>query len=116
MTFIRLIPVFFSFMLIAAHFQRAGLSLIAILCLLPIGLLYFTRPWAIRILQLLLFLAALEWGRTLFHLIQMRIDTGLPWTRLAIILGVVILFTMGSALIFQHKQIKRKYGIIKRDR
>lgn len=111
MNVIRLIPVFFSFLLIAAHFQRAGLSLLAISCLLPIGLLYFTRPWSVRLLQTLLLLAACEWGRTLFYLAQARIDAGLPWTRLAMILGGVALFTLSSAFIFQHKQIKRKYGL-----
>lgn len=109
MNLIRLLPVFFSFLLIAAHFQRAGLSLIAIVCLLAPGLLYFTRPITIHILRVLLILAALEWVRTLLYLVQIRQDMGLPWTRLAIIIGGVALFTVASTLVFQHRSIKKKY-------
>ena len=111
MNFIRLLPVFFSFLLISAHFQRAGLSLIALLCLLAPGLLYFTRPWSPRILQILLLLSAVEWVRTLVYLVQLRQDLGMDWTRLAIILGGVSLFTAASALVFQHREIRKKYGL-----
>jgi hypothetical protein len=111
MTFIRLIPVFFSFLLIAAHFQRAGLTLLAITCLFIPGLLYFTRPWSIHIVRVFLLMAAIEWIRTLVFLVNLRLDAGLPWQRLAIIIGGVALFTVASALVFQHGEIKRKYGI-----
>ena len=111
MNFIRLLPVFFSFLLISAHFQRAGLSLIAVICLLAPGLLYFTRPWSLRILQILLLLSALEWVRTLIKLVQWRQEMGVEWTRLALILGCVALFTAGSTLVFRHREIKKKYGI-----
>ena len=111
MNFIRLLPVFFSFLLISAHFQRAGLSLIALLCLLAPGLLYFTRPWSPRILQILLLLSAVEWVRTLVYLVQLRQNLGMDWTRLAIILGGVSLFTAASALVFQHREIRKKYGL-----
>ena len=111
MNFIRLLPVFFSFLLISAHFQRAGLSLIALLCLLAPGPLYFTRPWSPRILQILLLLSAVEWVRALVYLVQLRQDLGMDWTRLAIILGGVSLFTAASALVFQHREIRKKYGL-----
>jgi len=111
MNFVRLIPVFFSFLLIAAHFQRAGSSILAIVCLLAPGLLYFTRPWSIRIIQTLMLLAALEWGRTLIYLVQLRQDFGMPWMRLAIIIGAVVLFTAASTLVFRHGSIKKKYNI-----
>ena len=111
MNFVRLLPVFFSFLLISAHFQRAGLSLIALLCLLAPGLLYFTRPWTPRILQILLLLSAVEWVRTLVYLVQLRQELGMDWTRLAIILGGVALFTAASALVFQHRGIRKKYGL-----
>lgn len=111
MNFIRLLPVFFSFLLISAHFQRAGLSLIALVCLLAPGLLYFTRPWSPRILQILLLLSAVEWLRTLVSLVQLRQELGMDWTRLAIILGCVAAFTAASALVFQNGGIRKKYGL-----
>jgi len=112
MNFVRLIPVFFSFLLIAAHFQRAGSTTLAIVCLLAPGLLFFTRPWSIRILQVLMLMAAIEWARTLFYLVQIRQDAGMPWMRLAIIIGAVALFTAASTLIFRNKSIKKKYNLI----
>lgn len=112
MNFIRLFPVFISFLLISAHFQRGGSSLIAILCLLAPGLLYFTKPWSPRILQVLLVLAALEWVRTLVYLVQLRQELGMDWVRLAIILGCVSLWTAASTLVFQHREIRRKYNFV----
>ena len=111
MSLVRLFPVFFSFLLIAAHFQRAGLSILAVACLLAPGLLYFTRLWSIRILQTLMFLASLEWIRTLIYLVQLRQGADMPWMRLAIVIGAVALFTAASTLVFRHRSIKRKYNL-----
>ena len=108
MNVVRLFPVFFSFLLIAAHFQRAGLSFVAAVCLLAPGLLYFTRPWSIRIIQTLMLLAAIEWVRTLIYLVQLRQEADLPWVRLAIIIGTVALFTGVSTLVFRQRSLKKK--------
>jgi len=113
MNFVRLLPVFLSFLLIAAHFQRAGFSILAVLCLLAPCLLYFTRPWSIRILQILMILSAIEWIRTLMYLVQLRQEADLPWLRLAVILGSVALFTAASTLVFRCQSIRRKYNGIK---
>ncbi len=78
--------------------------------LLAPGLLYFTRPFSIHTVRVLLFLAAIEWIRTLVSLVQIRQDMGLPWTRLAIIIGSVALFTAASTLVFRHKSIRKKYN------
>jgi hypothetical protein len=109
MNFVRLLPVFLSFLLIAAHFQRAGFSVLALLCLLAPCLLYFTRPWSIRVLQILMILSALEWIRTLMSLVQLRQEADLPWIRLAVILGSVALFTAASTFIFRCQSVRRKY-------
>ena len=110
MNFVRLLPVFFSFLLIAAHFHRAGSSILALTCLLAPCLLYFTRPWSVRLVQALLFLSAIEWIRTLVYLVQLRQDAGQPWMRLAIIIGSVALFTAASTLVFRHGSIRKKYN------
>lgn len=83
----------------------------ALLCLVTIFLLLVKKPWVARLFQLLLVLFALEWVRTLFVLIQLRIDADLPWTRLALILGIVTLFTATSALLFHNKNMKLRYKI-----
>ncbi len=61
--------------------------------------------------QIALPLAALEWIRTLYFFAQMRIESGQPWTRLAIILGLVALLTVLSALVFKARTLRCRYGL-----
>jgi hypothetical protein len=63
-----------------------------------------------RLLQVLLLLGALEWLRTLYMFAQMRIAFEQPWTRLAIILGAVALFTALSGLVFRTKTLRKRYA------
>lgn len=111
MNFLRHIPVIFSFLLIGAHFQRAGYSSLALLCVFTPGLLFFTRPWSVRVVQTLLLLASLEWLRTLFCLVDLRQEAGEPWIRLAFIIGGVALFTGTSACVFYGKKIRERYSM-----
>ena len=95
-----LIPVLISCLLAAAHFLRAGsLVMVFVCCAAPL-LLVFRRRWPTRLLQLLLFAAAVEWLRTLWVIIQERQETGRPWTASAIILGSVAVWTALSAMVF----------------
>ncbi len=116
MNFLRLLPVFLSFMLIAAHFYRSGPSIVAVFCILAPVVLCFSRPWSVRVIQFLLVLATIEWVRTLLHLVQLRQEDGLPWVRLAVIIGGVALFTACSALLLQLKSIQRRYNCIDESR
>jgi hypothetical protein len=109
MIFLRLLPVFLSFLLAAAHFYRADSIAIAVLCLSAPALLVFRRPVAVRIVQVLLMFAAAEWLRTLFVLVQLRQQMELPWTRLALILGAVIFLTAVSALLFRLPALQKRY-------
>ena len=77
MNFIRLLPVFFSFLLIAAHFQRAGLTGVGLACMVAPGLLFITRPWSVHIVQILLLLSAAEWVLTCIKLVNIRLEHGL---------------------------------------
>jgi hypothetical protein len=88
-----------SALLLAAHFLRQGeWPLVAVAVLAP-WLLRVRTPWARRLLQGLLALATLEWLRTALLFVHARRLTGEPWMRLALILGVVALFTAGAALL-----------------
>jgi hypothetical protein len=42
------------------------------------------------------------------HLVQLRQEAGLPWIRLAVILGGVLLFTLASALVFGQRSSEKK--------
>jgi len=110
MKFLRLLPVFISFLLLAAHFVRAGQNFLACASLLLPFLLLLRKTWVPWIIQVTLLLGAVEWLRTLYLVAQMRIEFGMPWTRLAIILGTVALLTACSCLVFRNKALRRRYS------
>lgn len=77
----------------AAHFLRARETGLVGVCLLAPLLLLTRRAWAVRALELLLLAAAGAWVWTTIQLIHLRVHHGLPWLRLALILGAVALIT-----------------------
>lgn len=113
MNFVRLLPVVFSFLLLAAHFVRAGENFYALALLILLLLLTLKKSWVPWVIQVTLLLGAFEWLRTLMFVAQMRIEFGQPWTRMAIILAAVALFTALSGLVFRSKALRKRYsGII----
>mgnify|MGYP000128504365 FL=1 len=109
MNLIRLLPVIVSFLLLGAHFYRAGAGLAAGLCAAFPLLLFLRQWWVPRVFQVLLVLGALEWLHTLYAFARIRIALEQPWTRLAVILGAVALFTGLSALVFRSRALKFLY-------
>ena len=99
-----------SLLVLGAHFLRYGNDIGVALSLAPIALLFVRKPWAARVVQIILVLGAIEWATTLVGLVQMRMAQGLPATRLAIILGTVIVVTAAAALLFETQTMKRIYG------
>jgi len=45
----------------------------------------------------------------LYSVAQIRIGQDVPWMRMAIILGVVALFTLLSCLVFRSKALRERY-------
>jgi hypothetical protein len=109
MNFFRLLPVILSFLVLAAHFSRAGSLTLSAACIIFPAVLLIKKPMVPMVMQTALLLGAVEWVRTLILIVQMRMEFGQPWTRLAIILGVVALFTGLSALVFQSKALRMRY-------
>jgi heme/copper-type cytochrome/quinol oxidase subunit 4 len=107
-TFVRLIPVFLSALLLGAHFLRSGQTVITVLIVLFPVILLMKRAWAARATQIVLFLGGIEWIRTLLIFVAARREADQPWTRLAVILGIVALFTIGSGLLFSLSGALRK--------
>ena len=105
------LPVVLSAVLLGAHFFRAGLIPLVVFVLLCPFLLFFRRAWAARLIQIVLVLGTLEWFRTLFILVAERHAGGQPWIRLAIIIGLVAMFTGCSALVFRSPSLKTKYRL-----
>jgi hypothetical protein len=111
MKILKLLPVILSFIILAAHFSRAGILALAILSLLLPFLLLIKKPYSARIIQIALILGALEWIRTLIVYVLQRIEENQSYFRLILILLFVALFTGLSALIFRIKSIKEIYKI-----
>jgi hypothetical protein len=103
---LRLIPVILSSILLAAHFSRAGSSVLSLAAIALPFLLLVRKPWAARTVQLALVLGGLEWLRAAWGYVQQRMALGEPWTRLLVILGVVVLFTWASALVFRSPRLR----------
>jgi hypothetical protein len=98
MRHLLLIPIILSALTLGAHLLRGGHPVLA-LAAAALPLLLVPRPVAaLRCLQGLLLLGALEWVRALFQIREMRRALGQPWQRMAIILGAVALVTALSAL------------------
>ncbi|MDP7114592.1 MAG: hypothetical protein QGH45_21645 [Myxococcota bacterium] len=111
MSFLLLIPVLLSTLMMAAHFLYHGHMVIVGLCLLSPLLLLIRRPWVARSFQLALAFGAFEWVRTAINHVQERTAMDEDWLRLAIILGSVAALTGGSALLFQTRRLRRRYRI-----
>jgi hypothetical protein len=109
MNFLRMLPMIVSFLLLAAHFMHAGQNFLIIMMLLLPLLLILRKPWVPRAFQLILLLGAVEWVRILVAIAQTRISFGEPWMRMAVILGVVALFTALSGLVFRNKALQKRY-------
>jgi hypothetical protein len=109
MIIFRLLPVLLSFLLIAAHFSRADQKILVIISLAIPFLLLIKKRVIIRIMQIVLLLAAAEWIRSMLIYIEVRKISGDDWTRLAIILSVVAIYTAASGLFLQNRKIMNNY-------
>lgn len=95
----RVVLVITSWLLLAAHFSRADNTVLMICSLLVPFLLFITRKWALRIVQILTAAGALIWVDTTWQLIRRRIELGEEYGRMTIILLSVALFTLVAALL-----------------
>jgi len=108
--FALLIPTLLSCLVLAAHFFRGGQAyLMLAVCAVPM-LLQFRRPWAVRIVQAILVVGALEWIRTTLAIRAVRIDEGRDWHRMAMILSAVAAFTLLSGVVFELPSLRRRYS------
>lgn len=109
------VPVVLSLVVLGAHFMRYGNPVGVVGSAALVGLLFVRRPWVARLVQVGLILGALEWLHTLYQLMQVRIALDQPFTRMAIILGVVATATAFSALLFQTQAMRGLYRLDRSD-
>ena len=78
-----------SCLLLAAHYLRSGdLGMVAVCLALP-GLSFLRQAWVRPVLQAAFAAGMAVWVLAMMDLIQFRQVVGLPWLRLALILGSV---------------------------
>lgn len=103
------VPIVLSLAVLGAHFMRYGNAAGVSAATLLIALLFVRRAWVARLVQVALVLGTIEWLRTLFDLVQVRVAMGEPYLRMTVILGVVAAVTLLSALLFQVAELKKIY-------
>lgn len=99
-----------ALLLLAAHLLHAGFVVATVVTLLLGALLAVRRPWAGRVLQLVLALAVVEWLLTATRLSQLRAQHDQPYLRLALILGGVAAFTALAAALLRHRRLRAWFG------
>ena len=109
------VPIVLSLLVAGAHFMRDGNELVVAAVLALLGVLFVRQPWAARLVQVALALAAVEWVLTIYGLVQVRIALEQPYTRMAIILGTVVGVTLVAALLFETKTLRRIYQLADRE-
>jgi ferredoxin len=100
---------FLSLLLAAAHFLRWGELGVSLAFLLLAGLLFRRQGWMRPVMQLMLLGAAVVWGMTTMEMVRMRMSFGLPWVRMALILGGVAGLTVLSAALLQSGRLRGWY-------
>jgi hypothetical protein len=103
-----------ALLLLAAHFMHAGLEPIAAVCILLVALLLLPRPWAARVVQLVLVAGVVEWVLTAVTLVEARVEQGQPYLRLVAILCGVAVFTAVAAALFQLPALRSRFGLARR--
>jgi len=111
MNVLRLFPVIFSFLILSAHFSRAGSPLLTIIFLLLPILLFIKKAWVVRLIQIFLVIGSIEWIRILFVYVNERQAIEEPYIRLVIILGIVAFLTGLSTLVFRNQALRERYKL-----
>jgi len=104
----RFAPLILSCLILIAHHSRGGEpGLMLLWAVVPFTLL-FRRRWIDRAVQIMMLAGALEWMLTIRAIVEVRQMVGLPYGRMALILGAVVLVTAASGLLLETAGRRRK--------
>ena len=73
MIILRLLPIIFAQLLFAAHIMRSHGLIWALLVLSLLSTLFIRRDWLIRLWQVIVTLATVEWIRITIVIVQLRL-------------------------------------------
>lgn len=107
----RIVLFLLAALLMAAHFFRSGNFLLVALCLALPLLFLRKRRSSLLLLQLAAYCAGASWLGAMITLIDLRQQTGRPWTAAAIILGTVALFTLVAGLLLNSRGMRERYPL-----
>jgi len=113
MIVLRLLPLIFVQLLFVAHIMRSFGIIWAMAILILLFTLFIRREWIIRLWQIIIAFEIVEWIRTTIVIVQLRLAVEMPYLRLLIIMGVVILFSLFVIFWVQKSIIKKFYSITK---
>ena len=108
---VRIILFILAALLAGAHFYRAGNYLLVALSLATPLLFLYKRRWSLILLQFAAYAATAEWLWAALQLVEVRQQTGRPWTTAAIILGAVALFTLTAGLLMNSRCLRERYSV-----
>jgi hypothetical protein len=106
----RIVLLSISWLLLAAHFSRSNLNIVAVICLLVPLLLFTGKKWALKLIAILTALGAMVWVHTAWKLINSRMASGEDWNRMAIILFAVAIYTLFTAIFIYSSKLLNKFN------
>ena len=112
MLIIRLLPLIFTQLLFAAHIMRSFGIIWAIAVLILLFTLFIRRDWILRLWQIIIAFDVIDWIRTTIVFVQLRLAVEMPYLRLLIIMGAVILFNLFVIYLLRRPKVKMLYSWI----
>ncbi len=106
----RFLPFIIADLLFAAHVLRFSGLVPALAIVLLLATLFIRKPWIPRMWQVLLMLAVVEWLRVTAMFVRYRVAMEMPYVRLMIIMGMVVLFFVFTIFWWQNKKIQAFYN------
>ena len=110
MLIIRLLPLIFAQLLFAAHIMRSFGMIWAMVVLSLLLTLFIRREWITRLWQIIIAFEVVEWIRTTIVIVQLRLAVEMPYLRLLIIMGTVILFNLFVIYWLQKPKVRAIYS------
>lgn len=111
MIVLQIMLVLFSYLLLAAHFLRAGAILMMLLTFGLLSLLFVRQSWAARVLQGWLLLGAVVWILTAIMTAVERAGRGRPALRMLLIMGAVAAVTVLAAWTLERGRLRRHFNL-----
>lgn len=109
MAFLPPILAALSMLVLAAHFLRHGAVPLVIAVLIIIPIAFTPKRWAVRITQVCLLGAAIEWVATALNIMHERQAADEPYIRMLVILGSVAAVALLAAGLYQVPAARRRY-------